>query len=215
MKKMVLLLVILGLLVTLVVGTFVSAAGTDIKLEAPAKTLHVDLMDALKSRQSTRGFVAKEISLQDLATILWAANGINRDNGKRTAPSALGKYFIDIYVATNQGLYLYEPTGNLLKWVSNNNIKSQAGTQADIGTASDVLIMVADYHVLGNDGERVAVANGTAGTIAENVYLTAAALNLGTRLVASVNAKAIRENLNLNQDQVPLYIMPLGYPKGK
>jgi len=215
MKKGILMLVLLGLLVTLGGGAFVSAAGVDIKLEAPAKTLHVDLMDALKLRQSTRGFAAKEMSWQDLATILWAANGINRQNGKRTAPSAYGKYFIDIYVAANQGLYRYDPTGNLLKWVSNNNIKSQSGTQADIGAASFVLIMVADFHALMKPEERVAVANGTAGTIAENVYLTAAALNLGTRLVASVNVKAIRENLNLNQEQVPLYIMPLGYPKGK
>jgi SagB-type dehydrogenase family enzyme len=193
------------------------AAGADIKLENHPNSLHVDLMSALMQRQSTRsGFTSQKIPVSDLSTILWAANGINRKNNQRTAPTALGKYFIDIYVAANEGVYKYNPAGNLLKWVSASNIKTNIGTQPDIGTASHVLIFVADLRVLPPVMERAAkldMANGTAGTIAENVYLTAAALKLGTRLVASIKENNIREALQLNKDEVPLYIMPLGYSK--
>ncbi len=194
-----------------------SAAGADIKLENPPEALQVDLMEALRLRQSTRtGFTSQKIPLRDLATILWAANGVNRENGRRTAPTAMGKDFIHLYVATEEGVYQYDPAANLLKWVTARNIKGRIGGQPDIGTASHVLIMVADLQLLpATMGQpvKLAMANGTAGTIAQNVYLTAAALKLGTRLVAGIKENNIREELRLKKAEVPLYIMPLGYMK--
>ncbi len=61
--------------------------------------------------------------------------------------------------------------------------------------------------------ERVNLAHATAGCIGENIYLAANALGLGTRLVGTINAKVINEGLSLANDEIPLYIMPLGYPK--
>jgi nitroreductase len=194
-----------------------SAAGANIKLENPSKALQVDLMEALRLRQSTRtGFTSQKIPLRDLATILWAANGVNRENGRRTAPTAMGKDFIYLYVATDEGVYQYDPSANLLKWVTARNIKGRIGGQPDIGTASHVLIMVADLQLLPatmSQTVKLAMANGTAGAIAQNVYLTAAALKLGTRLVAGIKENNIREELRLKKAEVPLYIMPLGYMK--
>ena len=71
-------------------------------------------MKALSDRHSDREYADKELSLQDLSDLLWAANGINRPDGKRTAPSALNKQDIDIYVIMKEGAYLYDTKTNSL-----------------------------------------------------------------------------------------------------
>ena len=74
-----------------------------IKLSSPDKNRGSSVMKALSDRHSDREYAAKELSLQDLSDLLWAANGINRPDGKRTAPSALNKQDIDIYVIMKEG----------------------------------------------------------------------------------------------------------------
>ena len=74
------------------------------------------LMQVLKERSSSRSFSPEKLSAQVLSNLLWAAFGINRpDTGKRTAPSAVNWQEIDIYVATADGLYLYEAKRQALK----------------------------------------------------------------------------------------------------
>ena len=66
-------------------------------------------MKALSERQSTREYASKTLSLADLSDLLWAANGINRpESGKRTAPSALNKQDVDVYVILPEGSYVYD-----------------------------------------------------------------------------------------------------------
>jgi hypothetical protein len=79
-----------------------------IKLNSPDKNRGCSVMKALSDRHSDREYADKELSLQDLSDLLWAANGINRPDGKRTAPSALNKQDIDIYVIMKEGAYLYD-----------------------------------------------------------------------------------------------------------
>jgi hypothetical protein len=67
------------------------------------------LMQVLIKRKSTRQFSKKELSLQILSDLLWAADGINRPgSGKRTAPSAWNWQNIDIYVAKADGVFLFD-----------------------------------------------------------------------------------------------------------
>ena len=76
-----------------------------IKLPQPELDGGKPLMQALKDRQSSRKYRNGNISHQTLSNLLWAAFGINRpDSGKRTAPSALNRQEIDVYVAGAQGL---------------------------------------------------------------------------------------------------------------
>lgn len=58
-----------------------------IRLLEPSYNEGLTLMQALKERKSSQGFTEKEISLQDLSNILWASVGVNRPDGKRTAPT--------------------------------------------------------------------------------------------------------------------------------
>jgi len=70
------------------------------------------LMQLLKERKSSRDFAAEKLPLQLLSNLLWAAFGVNRPDGRRTAPSAMNWQEIDIYVATAEGLFLYDAKGN-------------------------------------------------------------------------------------------------------
>lgn len=190
--------------------------GKDILLDNPQGQFSVDLGTALKSRHSSHDFIDRGLAMKDLSTILWAANGVNRERGKRTAPAPFGKYIIELYVAMDQGVYLYEPDEHKLQYISDQNIKSKVGKQGDIKKASCVLMLVAKAHRLPfivKKEDRLPMAHATAGCIAQNVYLAANSLKLGTRLVASLNDKIIKEALALKDEETPLYIMPLGYPK--
>jgi SagB-type dehydrogenase family enzyme len=193
---------------------FPAIAGTDIALEKPKESVGVDIMKALQMRKSTKSYMAKEISFGDLSNILWAANGVNREDGKRTAPSSYGQYYIDLYVLSNEGVHLYDPVKHNLRLISNENIKTQIAMQEYVQESPHIILMVSDstrFHPLTKN--RMAAAYATAGCIAQNIYLTAGAMNLGTCLVISLEADVIRDKLGLNENETPIFIMPLGYPK--
>ncbi len=63
------------------------------------------LMEALSLRQSVREMSGREIPLNTLSNLLWAAQGVNREDGKRTAPSAMNMQEIDVYVYTSRAVY--------------------------------------------------------------------------------------------------------------
>ena len=119
MNKIVLLTVSLMLAGLLVVSNSTFADDLKpIKLPKPQITKGKPLMQALADRSSARSFSAEKLSDQELSNLLWAAFGINRsDTGKRTAPSAVNWQETDIYVATADGLYLYDAKNNMLKQV--------------------------------------------------------------------------------------------------
>lgn len=82
-----------------------------IKLNEPNKTRGLSVMEALSVRASVRDWSDRDLSLQDLSDLLWAANGINRpDSRKRTASSAMNAQDVDIYVFLKEGVYLYDPS---------------------------------------------------------------------------------------------------------
>jgi SagB-type dehydrogenase family enzyme len=191
----------------------VAVAGADIALEKPRPSLGVDIMEALQMRKSTKSYTFKEISVQDLSNLLWAANGVNRKSGKRTAPSSYGRQYTDLYVVSDQGVYFYDPVKHSLSLVTNENIKNQIALQKYVEEASHIIVMVSDStRIHPRSKNRVAAVYGGAGCIAQNIYLTACAMDLGTCLVVGLKADVIREKLQLPKHQTPVFIMPLGYP---
>jgi len=198
-------------------SSHVAAQGaSDITLKKPS-TVRMDLADALEARKSTRAFAEKPLSADDLGAILWAANGINRPGGKRTAPAAYGRQYIKLYLVSEEGAWLYDADGHRLVALANPGTKKDVATQGYVARAPHVLVIVADLgrfplFVTGKE-DRVRVAHSTAGCIAQNVYLMAAALKAGTCMVAGVDEKGARKALGLTRDEIPLYVMPLGYPE--
>ncbi len=110
MKKLFLRVVISAVVVLFIFSAVTSAQELKpIKLFAPQMDGSKSLMQTLKERKTTREFSSETLPLQVLSNLLWSAFGINRpEDGKRTAPSAMNWQEIDIYVATAEGLYLFD-----------------------------------------------------------------------------------------------------------
>ena len=116
-----------------------------VPLPSPQTEIGRPLMQVLKDRRSARSFSPKELPAQVLSNLLWAAFGVNRpESGKRTAPSAMDWQEIDVYVATADGLYLYDAKANQLIPVVRDDVRSQTGTQPFVKDAPLNLVYVAD-----------------------------------------------------------------------
>jgi hypothetical protein len=103
-------------------------------------------MQLLKDRKSSREFSSQKLPLQLLSNLLWAASGVNRpESGRRTAPTAANWQKIDIYVATADGLYLYDAKSHLLKPILAEDIRASTGRQPFVKDAALNLIYVADF----------------------------------------------------------------------
>ncbi len=197
--------------------TVVVGSGT-IAFEKPPEKMDVDLMAGFKSRRPVEEHEGKETSLKDLVTVLWAGNGINREDGKRTAPAPKSHYLVQIYVLSDKGIYLYEPKGHSIRRISDKNVKDKVAKQPYLAQASHILALVVDPKLFTDEAtleKKIFWGGTTAGCIAENIYFAADALKLGTAIVESMNEEAVKEALQLKPDEIPVYLMPLGYPKGK
>lgn len=165
-----------------------------VDLPAPQKTGGKPLMDALSARATSRDFTANEPPLapQQLSDLLWAAFGINRPDGRRTAPSAHNVQDMTLYVLLDTGAFIYEPAKNQLRRVVVNNkpvgdIRALGGTQDFVRNAPVTLIYVSDFSKLGgtlNDPSSHEMAGIHAGAIAQNVslYCASAGLKGGVRM---------------------------------
>ena len=118
-------------------------------LPAPQKSGGMPLMEALAKRSTARAFDSKELSPQQLSSLLWAAFGINRPDGKRTAPSARNFQETDIYVLLKQGAYVYAAKSNRLDLVVAEDLRALGGTQAFVKDAPVTLVFVADLAKMG------------------------------------------------------------------
>src|SRR5512139_3880456 len=174
------------------------------------------LMLVLKDRISSRSFSPEKLSMQALSNLLWAAFGINRpDTGKRTAPSAVNRQEIDIYVATADGLYLYEAGSHALKLIRADDIRALTGRQDFVKEAPANLIYVADLSRMGTapkeDKELYSAAD--TGFISQNVYLYCASERLATVVRGSIDRQALAKAMNLRPDQRIILAQSVGYHK--
>jgi SagB-type dehydrogenase family enzyme len=173
------------------------------------------LMQVLKERKSVRTFSSRELSEQILSDLLWAAFGINRPDGKRTAPSAMNRQEIEIYLVTAKGAWLYEAKAQSLKPVAAGDLRSLAGTQEWVKDAPLNLVYVADTARMdgGDDEAKTLYSGADTGFIAQNVYLYCASEGLGTVVRASVDRAALAKALGLRREQKITLAQTVGYPK--
>ena len=174
------------------------------------------LMEVLKDRQSSREFSPEELSMQELSNLLWAAFGINRsDIGKRTAPSARNKQEMDIYVATADGLYLYEAKEHILRPVLAEDVREATGPQPFVKDAPVNLVYVADFaKMIGyTEDQKEFYSAANTGHISQNVYLYCASEGLATVVRGLVDRPALAKKMGLRPDQKVLLAQTVGYPK--
>ena len=174
------------------------------------------LMQVLKDRKSSRAFSSEKLPPQVMSNLLWAAFGVNRpESGKRTAPSAVNWQEIDIYVATTDGLYLYEAKPHTLKPILAEDIRALTGTQPYVKDAPVNLIYVADFSRMGKATDEQKVFYSAAGTgfISQNVYLYCASEGLATVIRASIDKPTLEKAMRLRSDQRITLAQSVGYPK--
>jgi nitroreductase len=192
-----------------------SLLAQSIDLPAPQKTGGMPLMDALAKRSTARTFDFKELSPRQLSSLLWAAFGINRPDGKRTAPSAMNFQETDIYVLLKQGAYVYSAKSNKLELVVAEDIRALGGTQAFVKDAPVTLVFVADLSKMGggtNEAKKN-MANIDVGYISQNVYLFCASEGLVTGARMSVDRATLGPRLKLRPDQMIILAQSVGHPK--
>ena len=173
---------LLYILFTACLSTFCTAQET-IKLNAPTKTGGMPIMEAFSKRASASSFDSKELSIQDLSDLLWAANGINRTDGKKTAPSAMNVQDIDLYVFLSSGIYLFDAKENILKQVVKGDQRS-VFSRANEQPPALLLLLVSDNSKFGNnidDSTRFTWGNIDAGIVSQNVAMFCAAKGFKTR----------------------------------
>jgi SagB-type dehydrogenase family enzyme len=189
-------------------------AETTIKLPAPDKRGGMPLMAALARRRSSREFARKPLPRALLSSLLWAAFGVNRRGGGRTAPSAIDAQEIDVYVALPTGAYLYDARTHSLQLVAASDLRRVTGYQDFVDEAPLDLVYVADHRRMRMVpvGQRESYASAAAGAISQNVYLFAASNGLATVIRAWIDRSAIADALGLSHDQQVLLSQTVGYP---
>jgi SagB-type dehydrogenase family enzyme len=170
-------------------------------------------MQVLKDRKTTRDFAPDKLPPQILSNLLWAAFGVNRPDGRRTAPSAMNKQEIDIYVATSDGLFIYNAQANRLDPVMAQDVRSVTGMQAFAATAPVDLVYVADLSRAGSEPDADLYTAADTGFIAQNVYLFCASEGLATVVRGSVDRATLAKVIKLRPEQKIILAQTVGYPK--
>lgn len=205
------------LLVCLVLSAAAFATDKVIKLPKPNLNRSGAVMKALSERQSTREYASKALSLADLSDLLWAANGINRsDSGKRTAPSAMNKQDVDVYVVLPEGTYLYDAKKHQLNLVAEGDHRGAvAGGQAFVKTAPVSLVLVSDISRFGDakSARNQLMGAMDAGIVSQNISLFCSSANLATVPRASMDFDQLKKVLKLKETQMPMMNHPVGYFK--
>jgi SagB-type dehydrogenase family enzyme len=198
---------------------------SSVDLPDPIGVKAVSLGQALARRRSVRAFTGQSLTLVEVATLLWAAQGRTGPEGLRTAPSAGALFPLEIYLAVGNveglvpGVYRYVSAQHRLDQVAVGDTRRALARaalgQSWIADAPAILVVAAVYsRTTGKYGERgaryVAMEAGHAG---QNVYLQSVALGLGTTVVGAFDDGRVKEVARLASDHEPLALYPVGHPK--
>ena len=196
-----------------------------IKLPEPRTDGGMSVERALLERRSVRDYGRGALTLVQAAQLLWAAQGITSNEGLRTAPSAGALYPLEVYLAAGevkglgQGVFRYDPNGHVLHHVSEKDRRSELARaalgQSWIAESASVVVLAAVYErTTRKYGQRgIRYVHMEAGHAAQNVFLQATALGLGTTMVGAFDDRAVTTLLQRRADVHPLYLIPVGLRK--
>jgi nitroreductase len=172
------------------------------------------LMAALKLRHSTREYSDRPLSQRTLSDLLWAAFGINRPSGDRTAPYWRHVMVIDVYLAMADGVWLYEPRTHALQRYLADDIRVHTGLQDFVATVPLNLVYVAHGERMQGISaeERRLYASVDAAFIGQNVYLFCASAGLGSVFRGAVDTHHLGELMKLPEEQFVTFAQSVGYP---
>lgn len=203
-------------LILLATGTLALAMlAADITLPPATKSGGMPLMDALANRKTSRDFAARELPAETLSSLLWAADGVNRPDGRRTAPTGLNVQDIDVYVMLASGVYLYDAKAHALRLVNAGDHRTTSGRQTYPHSAPVNLFYVQDLtRAMKADAVRTAKHGGLhAGAVMQNVYLFCAKEGLSCVARDYLDRDALAKSLLLKPTQRIVIGQTVGYAK--
>jgi len=195
-----------------------------VNLPPPRAESGFSIERALRLRRSVRVFSPDPMALSDLSQLLWAVQGITGPDGVRTSPSAGATYPLEVYVASGRvtglaaGICRYRPPEHDLIRVHEGeflrDLSEAAVGQSSIHMAAAVFVLTAVHErttlVYGKRGIRY--VDNEIGHAAENLFLQAVALGLGSVAVGAFDDEAVARALRLPAAHRPLYLVPVGKP---
>lgn len=199
-----------------------AASSERIKLPEPVYDSPTSIEQALLKRRSVREYKDESLTLTEVSQLLWAAQGITGPGGLRTAPSAGALYPLEVYVVVgnvnnlSDGIYKYKPNEHELERIKEGDKRAElciaALGQPWVKDSAIALVFSAVYErTTQKYGERgIRYVHMEVGHAAQNVYLQAVSLNLGTVVVGAFQDDAVKLITNMADDEDPLYIMPVG-----
>lgn len=191
-------------------------------LPQPRLDSSISVEQALRKRRSVRDYRDEPLTMAEISQLLWAAQGITSPEGLRTAPSAGALYPLELYIVAGNvvdlsaGIYRYLPNRHALAQIIRGDRRGELYAaslhQTAIKKAPASLVFSAVYaRTTGKYGQRglryVTMDHGHA---AENVYLQAVSLNLGTVVIGAFDDHAVKRAVSLPPEEEPLSVMPVG-----
>ncbi len=191
-------------------------------LPVPHENTGVSVEQAMRSRRSQRRYTSEPLELAEVGQLLWAVQGITGPDGQRTAPSAGALYPLEVYLVAGNvatltaGVYKYDPHRHLLQRVASGDRREElavaAWGQSCVSKAPAVMVLAAVYEhttrKYGKRGQRY--VHMETGHAAQNVYLQAVSLGLGTVTIGAFSDRTVKEIVALADAEEPLYLLPIG-----
>jgi len=184
------------------------------RLPAPRRDAGKPLMQALQARRSIREYSQRPLPMQVLSDLLWAAYGINRPSGDRTAPYWRHIMVIDVYAAMADGVWLYDPAAHALRPHLGADIRAQTGTQDFVGTAPLNLVYVVHGERMADvrPEDRRLYGSVDAAFAGQNVYLYCASEGLATVFRGAIDYQKLAGAMRLADGQFVAFAQTVGYP---
>lgn len=205
------------------------AAGTAdddiVALPAPQQEGGLPVVEALSRRRSLRDFAEAPLPLRAVSQLLWAAQGITKEPGLRTAPSAGALHPLELFLLAGavsgleSAVYHYEPRRHRLLRIATGDRRQELAAAA---LHQDWIARAPAVLVVGAVPARTARRYGAraeryvdieAGAAAQNVALQAVALGLGSCDVGAFRDDRVRRALDLPAEVEPLLLLPVGRPR--
>ena len=183
-----------------------------VALPAPAKTGGMPLMQALAERKTVRDYKPGELDAATLSEILYAANGVNRPDGKRTIPTAMNTQDLEVYVALPGAAYHYDAKANKLVRIEAGDFRADLITRKDLA-ANSACILVYAADTTKNRSPETKYSAIHVGEASQDVYLYAASKGLGTVSLGMYDEAAVRKVFKLDAKMNVILAQAVGFPK--
>lgn len=215
-------LLLFALFAALATPHCLSADRTVIALPAPKKEGNVSVEATLAARRSVRTYTNQAMTMEELGQLLWAAQGTTSPDGKRTAPSAMHRYPLEIAVVAQNvvdlanGAYRYAPATHSLELLaaatSVQPLLAGATTQPQVHSAPAVFVIAAVYGRMGSGAKNHTFTDYEAGLASENLLLEAVALGFGAVVTGGIDATAVKDAVKFSGSEQVIVVIPVGRP---